>query len=222
MAVIEGGTSGLLAEVGAAAAMPQHVSEKPIPYGTLGHYQMAFLTGNMAAGLAADSEIFQFRWTDATRLAVLMKVELDGAQSLATGFAAGACRFRLTPARGWSIDGTGGANPTVTGNNNKLRTSMGTMLMANTSIRVATTAALGVGTKTLDAQDISQVNNAVAAAVQTQFIPPNTTLFEPDIGSGRHPLVFAQNEGFVIRATVPATGVWQVGLTIAWAEVTAY
>jgi hypothetical protein len=46
-------------------------------------------------------------------------------------------------------------------------------------------------------------------------------LFGEDIGP-EHPVLLAQNEGFVVRATVPATGTWQFGITVAWAEVTAY
>jgi len=34
--------------------------------------------------------------------------------------------------------------------------------------------------------------------------------------------LFAQNEGFVIRATVPATGVWNIGFTVKWAELAAF
>jgi len=50
---------------------------------------------------------------------------------------------------------------------------------------------------------------------------PQFDLFHANPG-GESPLVFAQNEGFVVRATVPATGTWQFGVTVAWTEVTAY
>jgi hypothetical protein len=35
-------------------------------------------------------------------------------------------------------------------------------------------------------------------------------------------LLLAQNEGFVVRATVPATGTWQFGVTVVWTEVASY
>jgi hypothetical protein len=33
-----------------------------------------------------------------------------------------------------------------------------------------------------------------------------------------YPLLFAQNEGFIIRATVPATGTWAFAVTVDWNE----
>ena len=34
--------------------------------------------------------------------------------------------------------------------------------------------------------------------------------------------VLSQNEGFSVRCTVPATGVWNLGVRIKWAEVAAF
>lgn len=43
------------------------------------------------------------------------------------------------------------------------------------------------------------------------------------MGDGQHPLVLANQEGFVIRSVaVPATGTWQVAITVDWTEVDAY
>jgi hypothetical protein len=39
---------------------------------------------------------------------------------------------------------------------------------------------------------------------------------------GEHPLVLAQNEGFVIQATVPATGVWFFAVKVDWVEIATY
>jgi hypothetical protein len=36
---------------------------------------------------------------------------------------------------------------------------------------------------------------------------------------GEPPMIFAQNEGFIINATVPATGVWGFAITSEWDEV---
>ena len=35
------------------------------------------------------------------------------------------------------------------------------------------------------------------------------------------PVVFVQNEGFLVRATVPATGTWTFSVIIEWLEVAA-
>jgi hypothetical protein len=58
---------------------------------------------------------------------------------------------------------------------------------------------------------------------------PNTagaTLVSPfamfDQRPGEHPLVLAQNEGFVIQATVPATGVWFFAVKADWVEIATY
>ena len=38
--------------------------------------------------------------------------------------------------------------------------------------------------------------------------------------AGEFPLILAPNEGFTIRATVPATGVWIGKINLHWSEVT--
>jgi hypothetical protein len=95
---------------------------------------------------------------------------------------------------------------------------MGTTLLG--ASRIASTAALTAGTKTLDTQPIGQYSAAFGTGTSIQWIP-QFDLFHIDPG-GEAPLVLATNEGFVIRATVPATGTWQFGVTVCWAEVTAY
>jgi hypothetical protein len=172
----------------------------------------------MAAGLAANSEILQFRWSDATRLCVVTSVIFDGLSGSATAFAAGFGKIDMMVARSWTADGSGGTAATITGNNQKQRTSMGSTLLG--ASRIASTAALTAGTKTLDAQAVGQYSAAFGTATSTQWVP-TFDLFHIDPG-GESPLVLAQNEGFVVRATVPATGTWQFGVTVCWTEVTAY
>jgi hypothetical protein len=43
-------------------------------------------------------------------------------------------------------------------------------------------------------------------------------LFGMDVAN-EWPLVFVQNEGFVIRGTVPATGTWEFGVLMEWSEI---
>jgi hypothetical protein len=227
MAIQIQGNGGTVTEVDGTTFRALRSTNRPMDHGALGSYKASILTGAMAAGLAADSEIFQFRWTDATRLAVVTKITLDGMYAT-TAFAAGAIRIYATVARSFSAAGTGGGTATLTGSNNKMRTSMGTTLLGE--LRVATTAALTAGTKTLDANSVGQVNTHSAQfGIATPVIGwvgpscgPNVDLFIPDQGGGEHPAVLAQNEGMVIRATVPGTGVWTLGMTIRWTEVTAF
>ena len=136
----------------------------------------------------------------------------------ATAFTAGFAKFDLMPARSFTASGSGGTAGTLTVNNAKMRTSMGTTLLGD--VRIASTAALGVGTKTLDTDAVGQYTFTIGTAVSVQYLAQVPLLGE-DVGP-ESPLVLAQNEGFAIRATVPATGTWQFGVTVAWAELTAF
>lgn len=225
MAILEGGTSGVLTEVGAAAAKGLHVISKPQDVGALGFYRFAGVTGAIAAGMAANGELLQFRWTDATRFAVIHRIRVTGMRAT-TAFAAGTIDLKATIARAFTASGTGGTPLTLTGENQQLRTSFGASLVGD--LRIATTAALGAGTKTLDTQDIgfiathSSAGVGAATPIIGSIFLPIYDLFWADVGSGEHPIVLAQNEGFVVRGTVPGTGVWNLGIEIGWAEVAAF
>jgi hypothetical protein len=226
MAVLEGGTSASLADVGAASAKGLHSIAKPQDYGSLGSYKFAGVTGAIAAGMAANGEIFQLRWSDATRFAIIHKIKITGLRAT-TAFAAGAIDLKATMARSWSANGSGGTALTLTDPQLQLRTSMGATLLGDA--RIATTAALGAGTKTLDTHDVGFIaahssagDGAAAPIIGSIKVPNNGELFMADVASGEHPIVLAQNEGVVIRATVPATGVWNASVEIVWSEVTAF
>ncbi len=226
---IVGGLSGSVAEVGAASGLPLHVNIKPVPYGSLGHYVAQGLSGTVAAGAGALSEIFQLRYTG-SNLCIVQSVMLEHFSSLGTGFAAGVFRFVLTRATAWTGDGTGGGTVTPL----KMRTSMGN---AVATLRIPTTAALGAGTKNLDATDLRERRGIVGTAVNTiylGYLPGATTTVANGIGVPQqllpddgvspqaHPVVLANNEGLVIRATVPGTGTWEVQASFRFAEATAY
>jgi hypothetical protein len=217
MAIQVQGNSGVISEVGANRAL--RVVLYPYDYAALGQYKVAGLSGTMAAGLAANAEIFQLRWTDATRLCLINSVVLNGLSGSATAFAAGFAKVDLLTARSWSADGSGGTTLAVTGNNQKLRTSMGTSLMG--AIRVASTAALTAGTKTLDAAPMGLFGFSIGTVANVIYVPGQLTLFDSDLGNS-HPIVLATNEGIVCRATVPATGTWQFGITVNYTELAAF
>lgn len=189
---------------------------RPWRYDSLGYYRLSMASGVMAAGLAATSEIFQFRWTHATNLAAVRRIRF-GAGGI-VGFAAGIVNFEALIARSFSAAGSGGTAATITGDNAKLRTSMGTTGLGEA--RCASTAALGAGTKTLAAHGFGNAVGSVPTTAGAAVMAP-TDLFHVD-GEASHPLVLAQNEGFVIRATVPATGTWTFGVTVEWAELATF
>lgn len=224
MAIQIQGNGGVVADVDGTTFRAQRVTQRPIDYGALGFYRLSMQSGTIGASLAADGEIFQFRWPDATRFALVYKVAV-GAVYVVVGAAA-----VLTPglqmkiARSWTAAGSGGTRATLTGNNAKLRTSMGTSLVNDAGI--STTAALAAGTKTLDTHGVGNVEvnagNPATTGMQNFLIPPSK-LFDAD-GEGQHPLVLAQNEGFVISAPAawPATLTWRAHVKVVWAEVAAF
>jgi len=223
MAVIEGVVGGLV-ESGAASALPMHVLAKPQAYGTLGHYRWGALSGLIPAALAANSEILQFRWSDATRLCIINSIKISAAVST-TFFAAGVpLQISLTKATAWTAVGTGGTRPAVAATLKK-RSSMGSSLLGANDIGVATTAALGAGTKTLEATPMGVMVAAgpITASLNGAIILPGTPLWDSNSADGEHPLLLVQNEGFAIRSiAVPATGTWMFAINIDWAEVTIF
>lgn len=200
------------------------VEARPFDGAGGGHYAYGGFTGILPAALGAGSEIFQFRWTDATRFCVIRKVKISAVVST-TFFAAGVpVQIDLVKATAWTVQGTLGTGITPAALLKK-RTSMASTLVASGDIRIATTAALGAGTKTLESLSLSAIAapGPITASLNGQIIPPGTILFQNEVGDGDHPLVLAQNEGFVIRSVaVPATGTWTAAIEIQWAEVAAY
>lgn len=226
MSVLEGGVSGALAGVGAEAASPLHTVRLPLSYGSGGFYRVGATSGTMAAALAANSEIFQFRYvTAASRLAAIYKVSISAGANVAAT-AAGLVTLRMAAARSWTAAGSGGTRLTLTGDNVNLRTSMATSEVNDAGI--STTGALTAGTKTLDTTDLAAITTGIgtgALTVAADFtIIPQTALFDAD-GEGQHPLILANQEGFVIRNGAnawPATMTWGFSVNVLWAEIPAF
>ena len=229
MAVIEGGVTGNLGEVGAAAAAGQHAILKPTDHGALGHYRIASTSGTIAAALAANGQVFYVRWTDATRLMVITRVKVSF-QALSLFTAATLTDFGFDMCKVTAVSAGAGGTDLGALVKTRMRTSgMGASLTdAAGLMRISTTAALTALT-TIDAICIAQsigdpqrVNPA--AATEEQRVNDPTLLFEADASRGEYPLVLAQNEGMVIRNRtvwpIAGTGVFQVEM--AWSEVTAY
>jgi len=186
----------------------------PLDYGAGGCFQLTSKSAIMAAGLAAASPIYAFRWTSSTLLAVIKRITIS-AWSLNTGFVAGIGTFDVVSARAFTDSDTGGVADTISGNNGKLRTSMASSALAE--IRHSSTASLIAGVRALDAQAIASLNVGVGTVAFTPLSPTPMTLFEKP--QGEHPLILTLNEGFVIQATMPATGTWSFAITPEWDEI---
>jgi hypothetical protein len=217
MAAIQDPTSLVVAKV-----ETQHqafrVTVRPQEIGNRGAYHAAFYTGVLPAALGANSEIFQFRFVSAGGLVCLMRSIRVSASVSTTAFAAGVpIAIEGRTARTWTVQGTLGTGITFGSNDAKKRTDHQSTILAAGDVRIATTAALGVGTKTLDGTPFSTVTGQVGTGVLT--IIPQTDLWNRD-SADEYPLLFETQEGFVIRVVeVPATGTWKASVQIEWAEV---
>lgn len=228
MPLIEG-LGGAYQGVGAEDGVGAHYTARPIHHDSLGHYRIAATSGTIAAALAANAQLFYFRWTDATRFAIITRVKLSF-QPLTLFTAATLTDFGFDMLKATSVSAGGGGTDLGALVKTRMRTAgMGASLMdVAGSMRIATTAALTALT-TLDATAIAQsigdtqrVNPA--AATEEQRVNDPTLLFQPDIASGECPLILGQNEGFVLRnRTVwPAAGTGIVQVECSWTETTAY
>lgn len=214
------GYTGTVADVDGSTFNALRVTSRPVEYGGLGLYRIALLSGTIA-GNHTNADIFQARWTDPTRLALIWGLALNGLGSGAGAVGTGFGNINVFVARNWTADGSGGSAATLTGNNQALRTPMRSSLMS--AIRISTTGDLTAGTKTTDLEPIGQVNFSLSNTSFNVFIPGVTEIYgslEPD--SNPAPVVLTQNEGIVCQMTMPGGGNWQLGFTMSWAEVVSY
>lgn len=224
MAIQVQGNGGTVQEVEASTRAARVVTMPQDPL-TLGYYALAMDSGTtqMTAGLAANSPIYSFRWGN-SNLCLLRSIRFH-LWTAATAFAAGRLSVDAFFARSFTASDSVGTAATLTGNNCKKRTSFGTTLV--TDIRIANTVTLTVGTRTLDALPFGRIaHNGLGATgsangVNAVIFPGNTVLWQRD-SSDEYPMVFAQNEGFVIQTTVPATGVWFFGVSTEWMEIASF
>lgn len=234
MAIQVQGNGGTIAEVGASTRAIRK-EDRPIDVGSLGGYQGSWTSGTIAAGLAGGSTIFSCRWGDATRTMLVRRISLL-CQNAGTAFAAGLFTFDCIVARSFTASDSTQTSVLPTGNSQKKRTSFGTTLI--TDLRISNTGAITAGTRTLDGAPLTTIKGAVpATATNYLFVPcsgnPMTAaaiaatgvfggrgidLLWPEIGNS-WPIVLVQNEGFIIRATVPGTGTWTATVEMEWAEV---
>jgi hypothetical protein len=205
-----------------------NVQHRPVDYGTGGAYRASVRTSIMSAALAINAVVFSARWGDAVKVALIQRLVVRVLPL--TPFTAGTLTDHTSMAayigRSFSGSHTGGTALTLTGNNQKLRASMASS--AFTDMRIATTAALGGGTITLDAQpfasSLRKGNRVNPAAATEETIQPsdNVLTYAPDVLAGEHPVLLAQNEGIVVTNVTawPAAGTAIIAVEIGWSELT--
>lgn len=207
------------------------------PPNVLGCYMVNGRTPVYAAqGVGAP--LFSFRWGSATgALAVIMRVRVNVATTVTSTTNSGAAERELVVARGFTASDTGGTAITLTGNNQKMRTSQATSLV--TDMRAG--GPLTAGTRTLDANPISSVlswlgvnfigvdigsgGSSATAAAWTGLGGVGMIPLLDAVNGQDYPLVLAQNEGFIIRIgkdAQPTGFTQQTYFNISWCEVSAY
>lgn len=189
----------------------------PVTAGLTGSYSKGLVSGTMAAGLAANAPVYSFRY-GGTGYAVIKRITMS-AGNQGTGFAAGVANFSMFAARAFTASDTGGSAATLTGNNGKLKTVFATTAVSD--IRISSTATLTAGTRTLDTDPLAAIMVGVPVTANATVLPVGSVLTEPK-NAGDYPLVLATNEGFVIQATVPATGTWSFSVFVEWDEYQVY
>lgn len=217
MAVIQDPTTALTAKVdGPDQAL--RVTERPQSVGSRGAYVASFYTGVIAAGLAANQELFQWRWVSAAGLICLIRDIRISAAVSTTAFAAGVpATLELRLARSWSVQGTGGTGITFGTHDGKKRTDHASTAIAANDVRIATTAGLGAGTKTLDGLAAATVASQPGTAIATFINDMSIWARKQD---NNYPILLETQEGFVIRdVEVPGTGTWKLAVTVEWEEL---
>ena len=185
------------------------------PHEALAWNSIGAQTGGIT-GIAAAASIFSFRNISANPILV-RRVGLGVINNV--GFTtAQVVDFGLMVARNWTASDSGGTAIALTGNNGKHRTALGTP--TSVDCRIATTAALTAGTRTLDANTLSQIGSWSANALASLAAMDN--LLKHDASD--YPLVLAQNEGFIIQnqTAFGAAGVCRAYVNMEFAEVTSY
>lgn len=205
----------------------------PKPSGFTGCYAIAANTPTYA-GLAANTPLFSARWGSATAVGIVYQFSVTVVTSV-SATAAGITERQLIFARSFTVSDTGGTALTLTGNNQKLRTSFSTS--GFTDMRIG--APLTAGTRTLDANPISSAlgwsgllstglaigssaGSAVGAARSTEGGTGPVRLL--DTFNGDQPIVLAQNEGIIMRIGVvqPTGSTQQTFIIMKWCEATSY
>lgn len=188
----------------------------------VGSYRKAMTSGTIGAGLTAASLVYGFRWAPGAApaagiatIAQIKQITLTAGNS-ATAFAAGFVNLQAFAARGYSaLDTTGGTAGTFTVSNGKLATRM--PISAGATCAISTTAAISGGASGLDTDPFAVISASTQVLAGNPLLGFPMDLFYAAADDMR--LTLENNEGFVIKATVPATGTWQLGVTVAWDEL---
>ncbi len=225
MAVLEGGTSAVLAGVGNEAAKALHVTGKPLPAGSGGHYRCSTRT-RLVNTQAANSRLFEIRNPSATLLFVLLKLHIQWF-TLATDAHTATIEDSLDIYKATSFSVVDPTGSPITPLTTKARTSdPSSVVEVRANALAGLAAGITGGTLTLEASPYAQLGKALLAAPVATAVPPpkDELLLIPELGDAQHPMVFAQNEGLVVanRVLLGAAAASSVYINAQWAEVSNF
>jgi hypothetical protein len=194
-----------------------YASLYPLDYGSGGgSFQHVAKSGTIAAMLPLNSPIYSFRWPSPGMVALIWRIRLMA--WTVTAFSGGLASFDLFAARSFTSSDGAGNTANFGGESNQLRTIMSE---SEAAICWSNTGALTPGIRTLDAAPMESMATSVPTSDNAIFQTGPIVLFQKD--KADHPLVLAQNEGFVIAGSVPqTTSTWAFSVTLEWDELQNY
>jgi hypothetical protein len=219
------GLSGDIVEAGPRSyntGSPLHSQQKPLSYGSLGHYRTnhrCLLVNTQAA----NSKLFEVRNTHATNLIVPTRLVLKWMQ---TGTHTAAIEDSLDVYRVstfTAVDTTNVVTPGVTAKRASMAAGPGAAAIRGVTAAGAAAGMTG-GTMTKDATSVGQLPKWLLAAMPTAGPVEPSVLDVFDDVNGTHPFVFAQNEGLIVenRVLLGAAAASVVYIDFSWAEVATY
>lgn len=211
--------NGSLLGGGLAAFKGANVHNKPVDYGTLGHYRVVSAV-LLSASQAANSRLFEIR-NSGSNLIVPLLVEVE---MLAVGDVAAEqqCWLSMFGCTNFTaVDDTNVTTPSVM----VVRPTGMSAAPGGVQVRacVSNPAGMTGGTLTKDAGAHSNLVAWMASASAAR--PASRKRFVDPSDLSIHPPVYTQNQGFVIENTVlgpSSDNSVNVFITVAWAEVTVY
>lgn len=183
-----------------------------------GHYFLNATTGAISA-VAAAGQIFAVRWNDPSKVMLLEKLTVS---SVCTAFSTGTgADLEAVRASSYTANASGGTaiTPSTTSQMARLSSMAPSSFNTYGELRVSTTLALTAGTQTLDTAGFGAVQLGATAAGGGAG---PADLYNR--ATGQHPIVVANNQGFVIRAAtaVPSSNSFRYSVTMSWIELAAY
>lgn len=218
MAIIQSGASGTTTLTVDPTFAAIRTSEHPPEI--LGAYQIGLTSGALTL-VAAAGTVFSFRWAPATTTLLCMIRRVEIGFSTTTAFsAAQSLQYSMQLARTFNSNDTGGTAASFSNTNTgKFRTVMNTSAFAGGGqIMIATTGANTAVSRTLDSQAIA-FTQGQSTAIATALTSTPIYQHQP----GDYPIIFAQNEGFIINnvTTMAAGGVINLTVNVEWMELNA-